>query len=160
MGHNEKLCEKIFETPLKIIEKPYGIRMRAEPRRMNHTIGSKWLKYGTAFPIPTDNTTMESGSGRENVVSEIIAGIKDNPIKSGNVIDTVDANEKEWDKDSNEDNNGSKNKEDLINQSFTAGHISQNILEGEKCLNDGHFVTDPKRRRVNESKENRPNVED
>lgn len=38
MGHNEKFCDKIFETPLESIEKPYGIWMKAEPRRRNQTI--------------------------------------------------------------------------------------------------------------------------
>lgn len=38
MGHNEKFCHKNFDTPLERIEKPYGIWMKAEPRRRNHTI--------------------------------------------------------------------------------------------------------------------------
>lgn len=46
MGHNENFCDKIFDTPLESIEKPYGIWMKAEPRRRNHTIGSKWLRQG------------------------------------------------------------------------------------------------------------------
>lgn len=44
VGHSEKFCEKIFDTPLEIIEKPYGAWLRAEPRRRSHTIGTKWLR--------------------------------------------------------------------------------------------------------------------
>lgn len=31
IGHSEKFYERIFGTPLEMIEKPYGIWMRAEP---------------------------------------------------------------------------------------------------------------------------------
>lgn len=38
IGHREKSCERFFDTPLKKIEKPYGVWMRAKPRRRMHTI--------------------------------------------------------------------------------------------------------------------------
>ncbi|KAL8104293.1 hypothetical protein AgCh_028496 [Apium graveolens] len=57
IGHGEKFCEKIFDTPLEEIEKPYGVWMRAEPRRRNHTMGAKWLRQGgknpVSFPVAT-----------------------------------------------------------------------------------------------------------
>lgn len=46
IGHREKFCEKLFDTPIEQREKPYGIWMKAEPRRRNHTIGVKWLRPG------------------------------------------------------------------------------------------------------------------
>lgn len=50
VGHGEKFCEKLFNTPLEQLEKPYGQWMRAEPRRRNYTMGSKWLKSGGSTP--------------------------------------------------------------------------------------------------------------
>lgn len=47
MRHNEKFCHRIFDMPIEQIEKPYGIWMKAEPRRRNHTIGSKWLRQSS-----------------------------------------------------------------------------------------------------------------
>ncbi|XP_074343131.1 uncharacterized protein LOC141680958 [Apium graveolens] len=41
LGHSDKFCAKLFDTPEKLIEKPYGSWMPAEPHRRNHTIGSK-----------------------------------------------------------------------------------------------------------------------
>lgn len=46
IGHGERYCERIFESPDEIIEKPYGSWLRAEPRRRSHTMGSKWLRSG------------------------------------------------------------------------------------------------------------------
>lgn len=37
--HEEKFCERLFDTSLELIEKPYGSWMRAEPRRRTHTMG-------------------------------------------------------------------------------------------------------------------------
>lgn len=48
VGHGEKFCSKLFDTPTDKIEKPYGSWMRADPRRRSHTIGSKWLRMGGA----------------------------------------------------------------------------------------------------------------
>lgn len=63
MGHNEKFFEKIFHTPIESIEKPYGIWMKAEPRRRNHTIGSKWLRQGNQFPVENMATEIEAKVG-------------------------------------------------------------------------------------------------
>lgn len=52
IGHSEKFCERIFEAPIETIEKPYGLWMRAEPRRRNYTMGSKWLRHGGIAPVP------------------------------------------------------------------------------------------------------------
>ncbi|KAK1397978.1 hypothetical protein POM88_007841 [Heracleum sosnowskyi] len=81
MGHNEKFCEKIFDTSLESIENPYGIWMHAEPRRRNHTIGTKWLRQGNIYPITNSSETKEDRS--EKVGTEIVAGSKDDPMKSG-----------------------------------------------------------------------------
>lgn len=41
IGHGEKFCGRIIETPLAEIEKSYGAFMKAEQRRRSHTIGAR-----------------------------------------------------------------------------------------------------------------------
>lgn len=53
---------KLFETPLDQLEQPYEIWMKAEPRRHNHTIGSKWLRQGG-----NSSTQMADIGGGKNV---------------------------------------------------------------------------------------------
>lgn len=43
IGHGENFCERLFDTPIEKLEKPYGVWMRAEPCRRMHNIGAKWL---------------------------------------------------------------------------------------------------------------------
>lgn len=81
MGHNEKFCDKIFDTPLESIEKPYGIWMKAEPRRRNHTMGSKWLRNGGQNPVNIPVSRMDVR--RED--SEIIVKDNHNPKILGNI---------------------------------------------------------------------------
>ncbi|KAK1403031.1 hypothetical protein POM88_002636 [Heracleum sosnowskyi] len=54
LGH--KFCSKLFDTPENEITKPYGVWMRAQPRRHNNLIGAKWLRYG-------EESTVESEGG-------------------------------------------------------------------------------------------------
>lgn len=62
IGHSEKLCSRIFDTPIEDIKKPYGSWMRAEPKRRNHTIGAKWLRQGgTIIVVDGEHGTMKSG---------------------------------------------------------------------------------------------------
>ncbi|XP_062104125.1 uncharacterized protein LOC133815285 [Humulus lupulus] len=44
LGHSERFCEKIFDTPQHLLVKLYGLGIKAAPRRRNHTIGSQWLR--------------------------------------------------------------------------------------------------------------------
>ncbi|XP_074373435.1 uncharacterized protein LOC141713759 [Apium graveolens] len=44
IGHGERFCDRIFDSPADSIEEPYGAWLRAEPKRRNHTIGAKWLR--------------------------------------------------------------------------------------------------------------------
>lgn len=65
IGHSEKFCARIFDTPIEMIEKPYGSWMRSEPKRRNHTIGAKWLRQGGAAPVEssTTETVVTCGNG-------------------------------------------------------------------------------------------------
>lgn len=44
LGHSDKFCSKLFDTPTEEISKPYGPWMRAPLRRQTKMIGSKWLR--------------------------------------------------------------------------------------------------------------------
>ncbi|KAK1396024.1 hypothetical protein POM88_005887 [Heracleum sosnowskyi] len=78
VGHSDKFCAKLFDTPLDKIEKPYGIWMRADPRRRSHTIDSKWLRMGGATQA---SDTVIDNSG--NSVTEIGANVITVGEKSG-----------------------------------------------------------------------------
>uniref|UniRef100_A0A803PKP9 CCHC-type domain-containing protein n=1 Tax=Cannabis sativa TaxID=3483 RepID=A0A803PKP9_CANSA len=48
LGHSERFCEKLFDTPKELITKEYGLEMKAALRRRNYADGSKWLRSGLA----------------------------------------------------------------------------------------------------------------
>lgn len=43
VGHGEKYCKKLFDTPSKMIEKLYGHWMCVEPSKRIYIMGIKWL---------------------------------------------------------------------------------------------------------------------
>lgn len=90
MGHNKKFCHKIFDTPLEMIKKPYGIWMKAEPRRRNHSIGSKWLRQSNHFP--GTNSVGDMAAGLESSGGMIGDRDKSNPLNQGGEIVTVGDN--------------------------------------------------------------------
>ncbi|WOH12303.1 hypothetical protein DCAR_0831805 [Daucus carota subsp. sativus] len=77
VGHSDKFCAKLFDTPEDKIEKPFGTWMRAEPRRRMHTMGSKWLRPGGISPA---KSTVEQGGDKMETGGSVAEG---NPIKSG-----------------------------------------------------------------------------
>lgn len=46
LGHSEKLCGRLFDTPENDIVKPYEAWMRVPFRRQPKLIGAKWLRTG------------------------------------------------------------------------------------------------------------------
>lgn len=46
LGHSEKFCSRLFDTPEEEIIKPYGAWMRAPIRRQTKLIGAQWLHDG------------------------------------------------------------------------------------------------------------------
>lgn len=46
VGHSEKFCNKLFDTPEEDIVKPYGVWMRALIRKQTKLVGSRWLRNG------------------------------------------------------------------------------------------------------------------
>lgn len=65
VGHNEKFCERLFDTPEDKIEKLFGAWMKAEPRRRIHTMGNKWLKQGGSIPVKNLMDAEEGNSDKE-----------------------------------------------------------------------------------------------
>lgn len=59
IGHADKFCSKLFDTPINEIVRPYGVWMRAQPRRQSNLIGSKWLRNDGEL-------VSESSSGTED----------------------------------------------------------------------------------------------
>lgn len=94
IGHAENFYDRLFDTPMEQVEKPYGVWMRAEPRRRMHTIGAKWLRLGGISPM--ENTAMKGGdmtsvNGAGSSQINVDSGIreenlpqKDNKIIRGN----------------------------------------------------------------------------
>ncbi|KAM6586913.1 hypothetical protein CsatA_009518 [Cannabis sativa] len=55
LGHSERYCAKLFDTPAHEITKPYGEWMRAPLRRRTKLIGAQWLqclKLNTTQMVP------------------------------------------------------------------------------------------------------------
>lgn len=94
IGHAENFYDRLFDTPMEQVEEPYGVWMRAEPRRRMHTIGAKWLRLGGISPM--ENTAMKGGdmtsvNGAGSSQINVDSGIreenlpqKDNKIIRGN----------------------------------------------------------------------------
>lgn len=142
MGHNEKFCEKIFDVPLEKIEKPYGIWMKAEPRRKNHTIGAKWLRQGNQTPMnnpmPEMETRVEEGG------SVIVAGDRKDPKKVGDKVVIFGNNRTQGGREKI----GGDFAEIGANKIITARQISNSNQEGDVIMDCGLLIVDPKRRRV------------
>ncbi|KAM6558692.1 hypothetical protein CsatA_027931 [Cannabis sativa] len=48
LGHTERFCERLFDTPKELIVKNFDETLRAVPRRRRYADGSRWLKTGLA----------------------------------------------------------------------------------------------------------------
>uniref|UniRef100_A0A803PWA8 Uncharacterized protein n=1 Tax=Cannabis sativa TaxID=3483 RepID=A0A803PWA8_CANSA len=58
IGHSERFCSRLYDTPLELIQKPYGLWMKEEPKWKNKLIGARWLRTGTAADAQfADNVT-------------------------------------------------------------------------------------------------------
>ncbi|KAF4383354.1 hypothetical protein G4B88_023928 [Cannabis sativa] len=40
LGHSEQFCDRLFDIPMHLIEKPYNLELKAPPRRRHHNIGA------------------------------------------------------------------------------------------------------------------------
>lgn len=64
LGHSEKFCSKLFDTPEAEIVKPYGAWMRAPFKKQVKPIGAKWLHTENGDEdMPATTTEFQNGSG-------------------------------------------------------------------------------------------------
>lgn len=63
LGHSEKFCSKLFDTPEQDIIKPYGAWLRAPFKRQVKPIGAKWLRNGG------EESQWNTGGGEEEHVT-------------------------------------------------------------------------------------------
>lgn len=56
LGHSDRFCDRLFNTLVEEIVKPYGASMRAPDRKQSKQIGSKWLR----------DSAVEKGPAEEN----------------------------------------------------------------------------------------------
>lgn len=81
IGHGEQFCDRIFDSPIEKIEKPYGVWLRADPRRKMHTMGSKWLRNGGDFQAR--NSGEKSGMAPDKPIPEKSDQAQQYSMKSG-----------------------------------------------------------------------------
>ncbi|KAF4364324.1 hypothetical protein G4B88_003652 [Cannabis sativa] len=69
MGHAERFCERIYDTPIEKIVKPYSIEMKAPTKRQSFLTASPWLRSGKEGATPARQSASESPT--VNASSEI-----------------------------------------------------------------------------------------
>uniref|UniRef100_A0A803NM17 peptidylprolyl isomerase n=1 Tax=Cannabis sativa TaxID=3483 RepID=A0A803NM17_CANSA len=69
LGHSEHFCPKLFHTPSHLIQKPYGMFLKANSRRTSEKIRAKWLRSGAVGGIS------ERGEGSLKPVTPVMAGV-------------------------------------------------------------------------------------
>lgn len=66
MGHSDKFCSRIFDTPENEITRPYGTWMRAPFKRQTKMIGAKWLRNGEEDASGKESAGGNTGSGEKS----------------------------------------------------------------------------------------------
>lgn len=91
IGHSEKFCSRIFDTPEQEITKPYGAWMRAPFKKQTNMIGARWLRDGngemernTAMPEMQRRNTGEK-SVPQNLGVSLFGGNKGGDINQPNL---------------------------------------------------------------------------
>lgn len=91
VGHSEKFCSCIFDTPEHEITKPYGAWMRAPFKKQTNMIGARWLRDGngeneqnTAAPEMQRENTGDKSSPQNQGVS-LIRGNKGGDVNHINL---------------------------------------------------------------------------
>lgn len=156
MGHNEKFCDKIFDIPIENIEKPYGIWMKAEPRRRNNTIESKWLRQGNQFSGTNTVANMEAWTGNSDGTE--VAKDKLNPLILARDKITVETSSV---KGGIRMAGGDKTEITgyLSNSKDNLALNNVVVLGPNEILDHGLNIVDPKRRRIEDVAGRSPNPE-
>lgn len=69
LGHFEKFCSRLFDSPDGEISKPYGAWMRAPLRRQPRLIGARWLRKGNGDGRNSSTEETWQGNGKMGVDS-------------------------------------------------------------------------------------------
>lgn len=82
LGHSDKFCSRLFDTPEAEIVKPYGAWMRAPFRKPVKQIGARWLREGGA-QAETKFENQETGGNHGRKVATENPGDSDKGGKIG-----------------------------------------------------------------------------
>ncbi|XP_060974104.1 uncharacterized protein LOC115704420 [Cannabis sativa] len=84
LGHSERFCDRLFETPLHLIDKPYGLELKAAPRRRHYTMGAQWLR--SAVVAKAGASSSHGGErGQHNNDTEKNPGMGNSPANNPNM---------------------------------------------------------------------------
>ncbi|KAK1374683.1 hypothetical protein POM88_030876 [Heracleum sosnowskyi] len=130
-----------------MIVRPFGAWMRAEPRRKNHTLGSKWLRPGGGFPAASSAKKERSVMGK--VVTENNGSVDNKGVNEGMMVDILNG-----DKGINHGviQGGSSNFNRAPNLQNIINHNNNNLKDKTAEVDVTEIpIVDPKIRRINES---------
>uniref|UniRef100_A0A803QPD1 CCHC-type domain-containing protein n=1 Tax=Cannabis sativa TaxID=3483 RepID=A0A803QPD1_CANSA len=66
LGHSERFCERLFDTPPHLIKKPYSLELKAAPRRRHYNMGSQWLRSGVVSKQGEPSSHSSDGGQQSN----------------------------------------------------------------------------------------------
>lgn len=158
IGHGEKFCDKVFDTPVELIEKPYGPWLRADPKRKMHTMGARWLRSGGTSQA-RNSGEMRGGNGdnhdpvKDGSLPQT-GGFSGKTITAGDIVQGAG-------KGVNQGTVGENQETSKLNLPIKISNQNSNLqLEGNVNGLDMNEISimDPKRRRVDGPQENSENT--
>ncbi|KAF4402784.1 hypothetical protein G4B88_010236 [Cannabis sativa] len=83
IGHAERFCPRLFEKPLHLHDKPYGLELRAPNQRRQSSFWAQWLRSGAVVREdgrrPSHDSSASPGSNpRPTNVEEIVGKTRQN----------------------------------------------------------------------------------
>ncbi|KAF4371281.1 hypothetical protein F8388_023441 [Cannabis sativa] len=72
LGHSEKFCPKRFDVPTDQLAQPYGIWMKAQPRRRHHLIGSQWLRNGDGDDVESTDGSPLGENRQQSTIKALL----------------------------------------------------------------------------------------
>lgn len=144
VGHGEKYCARLFDTPGELIERPYGVWMRADTKRRSHTMGAKWLRPGGV--APAKSTVVEGGERKDDSGGEIVGDRVNSSKKSGNMVENA-LSILSSGEGGNQGNSQRKDKIQQIQNPSIQGRLFQGAGEFFESDTSEIYVTEQKRRR-------------
>uniref|UniRef100_A0A803PR19 Reverse transcriptase domain-containing protein n=1 Tax=Cannabis sativa TaxID=3483 RepID=A0A803PR19_CANSA len=71
-GDEEKFCPKRFDVPTDQLAQPYGIWMKAQPRRRHHLIGSQWLCNGDGDDVESTDGSPLGENRQQSTIKALL----------------------------------------------------------------------------------------